>query len=92
MILSKLPKKGKEEGSDFLKYPAIKISPLCLCVYVFSVCVYMYVWGGQSRSEGFRQMTGSDLKEYPGLWEETYINRQLQLCALAVSTWKEPEV
>lgn len=39
MSLSRLPKKGKEEGSDFLKYPAVKISPLCLCVYVFSVCV-----------------------------------------------------
>lgn len=88
MSLSRLPKKGKEEGSDFLKYPAVKISPLCLCVCLVCVCIYIY--SRQSRSEGFRQMTDADLKEYPGLWEETYINRQL--CALAVSTWKEPKV
>lgn len=76
MILSRLPKNKWKKAVTFSNVPlAVRISPLCLCV---CVCACMY-GAGSLGVEGSREMTGSDLKEYPGLGR-AYINIQLQLC------------
>lgn len=64
-----------EESSDFLKCPSscqdLPTLPVCVCA-----CMY---GAGSLGVERSREMTGSDLKVYPGLGR-AYINIQLQLC------------